>query len=524
MPDSDRMERTDQRSRSISRRDWLRASGVGSVTALAGCLLGSGDDDGVIEYWRWPHSTDPSNTGEDEIVQAFNEGPGADMGIEVEQVTNPFGDHEQAVRTAIGGGDAPDVAWTFPADLHDYTGQSREDIEEDAPFVYIEDYIDDDFRNQFFDPAWEWQEQRYGGLIGVPFISGLRPGLMYVNVDAWNEAGLGDLPEDSWSYEEYLDAVEALHGTEVNGSEVRGAGVATADLVSNGEWYNYATRLSRTAGSLIGGGYQNEDGEYVMTLASDAEVEAWNAIAGEPIANGWTNNPGAYEWIELQDPFASGQIGIMHHLTYTRVELAEQADFEWEIVPYPTKDGEENFGIYSASSMDITMNAFREEVGGNPEDAMEFIKFRNNAENQYKWFNLSSQAVPNQAAYEKMQEEGLSDFVEQSRGLELMDRVADAMEQHAVQQEAIQERYPDVGLTESGVPITDVPRGAGSGQVHDAVGGMHQRLANNGNSDPESAFTEAEEAWANVLAEEEDAAVDEDSIGYNSPEPQSGPL
>lgn len=152
---------------------------------------------------------------------------------------------------------------------------------------------------------------------------------MYVNVDAWNEAGLGDLPEGSWSYEEYLNAVKQLDGTEVNGSTVSGTGVGLADAVSNDEWDNYLTTLSRPAGSLIGAGYQNQDDEYVMTAASDPGVEAWNNIIGVPMANGWTNNPGAYEFIEMQKPFVSGQIGLLHHTSYTRIELSS-ADFEWK--------------------------------------------------------------------------------------------------------------------------------------------------------------------------------------------------
>lgn len=536
MSDSGSRDQTDRgtrrSTRSITRRSWLCAAGATGVTALAGCFgggSGGGNDSGqgtTIEYWRWPHSTDPSNAGEDEIVQAFNEGPGADQGIEVEQVTNPFGDHAQAVRTAVGSGDAPDIAWTFTQQYYDPVGRDRSTIEEEAPYAYLDEYVEDAVFNEFYQPVMDIQESLFGGYVGLPFITGLEPGLLYVNVDAWNEAGLGDLPEGSWSWEEYQNAAEQLHGTEVNGTTVNGVGVGLSDAASNQEWDSYLENMSRTAGSLVGSGYQNQDGQTVLTLASDPEVEGWNALIGDPMANGLTNNPGAYEFIELQDPFISGQLGLLHHPTYSRVEFSDQTDFEFDIIPYPTKNGEENYGLDNpdVGAATILFTPFKEEVGGNPEAAAEFIKFRNNARNQYNWFNTSSQVVPNRGAYELMQDEGVSDFVEQSRGLEVQERVTQAMDNFASMQEAIMDRYPDVATNEAGNPNTNVPKNIGSGRVDEAIGGALQQLAQNNNSDPEGIITQAEEQWGQLIQESEDNDVDESSIGYNAPEPQAGPL
>lgn len=563
--DSDRSESAETSAQStgrMTRRRWIRATGAAGVAALAGCGGGGsettapgdgadggdgsdggdggdGDDGGTgttvgspsgdvttIEYWRWPHSTEPSNTGEDEIVEAFNDGPGAEQGIQVEQVTNPFGDHGQAVRTAIGSDDAPDVAWTFTRQYFDPVGNDRSTIESEAPYAYIDNYVDDGVFDQFYQPYMDIQESLFGGIVGLPFISGLSPGLMYVNVDAWDAAGLGDLPEGSWSWEEYQNAAEQIHGTEVNGTTVNGVGVGLSDAASNQEWDSYLENASRTAGSLIGSGYQNSDGQTVLTIASDPEVEGWNALVGTPMENGWTNNPGAYEFLEMQDPFVSGQIGLLHHTTFSRVEFSDQADFEFDIIPYPTKNGEENYGLYTPDTVAavILFTTFKEEVGANPEAAAEFIRFRNNARNQYNWFNTSSQVVPNQGAYEIMQDEGVSDFVEQTRGLDVQQRVNQAMEDFAAMQEAIVNRYPDVATNEAGNPITSVPKNVASGRVHEAMGGALQRLAQNNNSDPQAQLTQAEEQWAQHIQNSEDNAIDESSIGYNQPEPQAGPL
>ncbi|RJT07892.1 extracellular solute-binding protein [Halococcus sp. IIIV-5B] len=522
------------------------------IAGLAGCMGGGGNGSGgsggggnggggngnnssnggkvgstggmtTIEYWRWPHSTEPSNKGEDEIVKAFNEGPGAKKNIRVEQVVNPFDDHNQALRTAIGGNDAPEVAWTFPEQLYDFAGKSREQMEGNAPFAYLDDYMDDSYKSQFWQPFWDWQESRFGGPVGVPFISSIFPGLMYVNTDAWKAAGLGDLPQGSWSYEEYLNAAEQIDGTEVNGTTVNGVGIGLEDTVSAAQWDAYLSQLSRTAGSLIGVGYQNKDDEYALTLASDPELEAWNAFFGEPIANGWTNNPGAYTLDGIQDPFTAGQIGLLPSGTYARVEFA-QSDVNYDIIPFPTKGGNSNYGVYGAGGYAVMHSAYIEEVGGQPEKAWEFIKFRNNARNQYNWFNTSSQTVSNKEAYQLMKDEGVSDFVKQSGGLEVMNRTDEAMKQYPKQQQAIKDRYPDIKLAAGGTPVTTPPVLVGSGRVHEAVGGALQQLNQNNNQNAKEVFTEAENTWCDLVESSSDAKLAESSRGYNKPEPKAGPL
>jgi len=531
--------RTALSSSRMTRRRLIKATGAAGVAGLAGCsgdgdsggatatTVGSpGDDVTTIEYWRWPHSTEPSNAGEDEIVQAFNEGPGAEQGIQVEQVTNPFGDHGQAVRTAIGSNDAPDVAWTFTRQYFDPVGNDRETIEEEAPYTYIDNFVGDDILDQFYQPYMDLQEALFGGIAGLPFISGLDPGLMYVNVEAWEAAGLGDLPEGSWSWEEYLNAAEQIDGTEVNGTEINGVGVGLSDAVSNTEWNQYLTAMSRTAGSLVGNGYQNTDGRTVLTVASDPEVEAWNALIGTPMENGWTNNPGAFEFLEMQDQFVEGQVAMVHNPTFSRVEFGQDADFEFTIVPYPTKNGEEDFGVFApgTGAAFVLFSTFKEEVGANPEAAAEFIKFRNNARNQYNWFNTSSQVIPNRESFQLMEEEGVSEFIEETGGLEVQRRVDQAMSDFDAIQSALKNRYPDIATDAAGSPVTSTPREIASGRVHEAMGGALQRLGQSDNSDPQGRLTEAEEQWAQFIQQADDVSLNESSVGYNNPEPQAGPL
>lgn len=526
---------TTARGTTVTRRNWLKITGAAGVTGLAGCTgdgssntdgTTTGGSDGVttIEYWRWPHSTEPSNAGEDQIVKLFNEGPGAEKGIKVKQVKNPFGDHRTKVKTAIGSDSAPDIAWTFLDRYYETAGKDRSTIEEEAPYVYMDNYVSDDWVGDFYDKPVSQQQAKFGGLVAPPFISGLSPGLMYLNVDAWKEAGLGEIPSGTWSWQEYLDAVEAMHGVKVNGSTVNGTGIGLKDANTT-EWNNFLGTTSPTAGSLIGNGYQREDDKYVLTTASDPELETWNNLFGKPIENGWTNNPMAYDFIEMQEPFVNGQIGLLHHATYSRVEFGEQADFDWAIIPYPTKGGNGNYSVYTAGiGVLITMTAFKKEVGGNPEAAAEFIKFRNNARNQYRWFNTSSQSVPNEGAYKLMNEEGVSDFVKQTGGKKIMDRIDGAMKEYDSVKEAIKKRYPDIKTTEGGAPVTTSPTGIASGRVGETMGGALQRLAQNNNQNPKKEIVNAEIKWGELIKRSDSAKLAESSSGYNKPDPKAGPI
>ena len=519
----------------LSRRNWMQIAGATGVTALAGCSGGNGGGSGgtttggssgktVVEYWRWPHSTEPSNEGENRIVKLFNEGPGAKKGIEVKQVTNPFGDHRTKVKTAIGSNSAPDIAWTFTEQYYDTAGKDKSTIKEEAPYVYIEEYVNDEWISDFYDKTLNDQRTKFGGVVGAPFISGLEPGLMYLNVDAWKAAGLGEVPSGSWSYQEYLDAVEAMHGTKVNGTTVNGTGIGLKDANTT-EWSNYPGAISSTAGSLIGNGYQRKDDKYVLTTASTPEIEAWNNLFGKPINRGQTNNPMAYDFLETQEPFVNGQLGFLYHTTYSRVQFGQEADFEWTIIPFPTKNGNGNYAVYTPGvGSIISMTAFKKAVGGKPKAAAEFIKFRNNARNQYRWFNTSSQTVPNRGSYQMMKNEGVSDFVKKTGGLDIMGRVDEAYGAYADIREAIKKRYPDIKTTEGGAPVTNVPTGVASGRVGNTMGGMLQQLAQSNNKNPKQQYTQAEKEWGNLVARSDSAKFAESSSGFNKPEPKAGPL
>jgi hypothetical protein len=124
-----------------------------------------------------------------------------------------------------------------------------------------------------------------------------------------------------------------------------------------------------------------------------------------------------------------------------------------------------------------------------------------------------------------MKEQGVSDFVEQSAGLALMDRVAEAAETDSALREAFVNRFPSMKTQEvGGVTITEdsVPRQIGSGRLHDQVGGLAQRMVQQDVSLREELIAN-ERKWAELL-QREDLGVAENSIGFNTPDPKLGPL
>lgn len=508
-----------------SRRTYLKAAGTGSIALLAGCGGDGGGDGGdggtqgtsgdgeeaVIEYWRWPHSTQASNDAENAIVEDFNE---LDNGIRVEQVRTPFQDFQTKLKSAIGSNNAPAVGWNlWPHNQYEATGQSREEIENNAPYLLVEDMLDDSFIDQFWETMWVRQFSQFKGIATVPFVGGIDPGFLYVNVDIWNEAGLGDLPQDSWNFEGFHNAIKAMSET-----GTPGIGFGFKDLTSQERWVEYMVN-GRMFGKLIDEGFQNEGDKYVFTVADSAMRDAWDAWFQTPIDNEWAQDPFAYTLHESLKQFYNGQHAMGSHPSWGRAGIADNADFEWNILPYPTRKGND-YWLRDASG--AGMSAFKEEVGGNPEAAVEFMQFRTKAESAFKFFNVSGQAVPNKKAYQMMKdrEDELSDFVKETKAMRVMEAMNSAFEKLKDLGGRRKERYPSIKTFEArGSTLVEqgIPRGAGGGQLQQQTGNMMERIAR-GQVGTEEGFTQMEQQWQQVLSGD-GYTVNEDSVGFNKPQP-----
>lgn len=517
-----------------TRRSLLAGLGTSAVVGLAGCMdtnggngNGGGDGDGdgggggddggetTIEYWRWPHSYKPANEFERDVIERFNE---KDNGITVEELTVPTGDFITKLKSAIASDNAPDVAWNRGIEqLYDPIGKSREDIENNAPYAYLENHIEQEFFDEFWDAIWVDQLNRFKGRVGIPFYASFGFGHVYVNVDAWEQAGLGDLPTDSWTFEEWHAALEAMDGLTVNGQEIQGWALGLQDI--NSFIWNIPERVSRTSGKVIGSGYQNADDEWVLTMADDAMRRGWENIYQIPIDNGWTTDPLSRAVGADVQPFYSGSAGILLGETWARQHIAQNAEFEWALLPIPTNQGKTDYWLRDGSA--LSMQIYREEVGGNPQAAAEFATFRNNAENHYKWMNITSQGPANRGAYDLYKSKGLSEFAEKAKTAVNMETLKSAFEGMAALPKMRKDRWPDIKTQEiEGQLVVEqgIPGGAGGGQIHEIAGGQMQRMIKG--KDPQQALEDMESEWTSVL-EGEGHAVKDSSVGYNKPTPKS---
>lgn len=523
--DSTRPTTSKPRESSFDRRSMIKTIGTGGIAALTGCLDDLGSDtspsgsdtttgttrngETTIEYWRWQHSSDVKENLENKFVEEFNK---KDNGVTVKQVTAPSANYSTKLKTAIGGKSAPAVGWKLNiSSLYSPVGKSRKEIENNAPYAYLDSYLDDSFVNQFWDPYWTSMFSDFKGIVGVPFIGEMSPGLVYVNRDAWDKAGLGELPSETWSYEEFHQSIEAINGTKVGGSEVNGLAVGLKDAART--WWIHE-RKSKTAGKIIGEGFQNKSGSYEVTLADDKMTEAWDAWYTTPVENGWTTEPLSYGISSLVQPFYQGNIGLMPSEIWARVPIASNAEFNWDIVPYPTKN-EEDFWLREGSA--IPMTAFKEELGGNPEAAAKFLQFRNNAENQFRFFNKTGTAVPNQEAFKMAQNESLSDTVKDTKAMVVMEQMNAAYEGMKDYPQKVKNRYPSVKSRQTRgetVVSQGMPIGAAGGKLTQSFKTQLQRSVKN--KATKAAFTDIEKEWQTAL-NGAGPTVAEDSIGYNSP-------
>lgn len=509
-----------------SRRKWLKMAGTGSIALLAGCSSGGNGNGGgdkknskgetVIEYWRWPHSTQASNDGENAIVKAFNK---LDNGVQVKQVKTPYLDYPTKLKSAIGSKSAPAVGWNLsPSNLYETAGKSQDEIAENAPYTYLGDHFDASFMDEFWSKVWDRQRSQYKGIISIPFVGGVDPGLFYINVDAWKAAGMGDLPKDGWSIQEWHDAMKKISGTKVNGTNIKGYIVGLKDINSRDRWTEVMYK-GRTMGKIIEEGYQNKNDEYVFTFADDAMSAAWDAWYGTPIEKGWVTDPSAYTKHQTVQQFYEGQAATAQLFTWARAGIADNANFEWAIVPFPTRNGKDHW-LRDTSAPG--MSAFKDEIGGNVEAAVKFIQYRTSAKQAFKFFNVSGQAVPNEKAYQMIKDKPneLSNFVKKSKAVSVMDGMDAAFKALEDLTNKRQKRYPDIKSSKvKGVTSLEIqiPRGAGGGQLQQQTGNNLQRLVA-GQVETKEALVEIEKQWQQTL-KTDSYSVDAESVGFNKPKP-----
>lgn len=197
------------------------------------------------------------------------------------------------------------------------------------------------------------------------FPSGAMSYYVAINMDKWNEAGLGDLPAE-WTWDEYLDACRAMTKDGVYGG---------LDYSDKDSWVN---RVRQVKGLNA---YYGEDG---MT---DFDSELWaKALQIEVDAEKegiWYSKPDlSANNLRNHQLFLGGQVATSVDCILTRYITSIDHDFMIGYAPYPVMEkGQENYlsGPISYSHIGIAANCQDEEA------AYAFAKFAATLGNKYMY-------------------------------------------------------------------------------------------------------------------------------------------
>ncbi len=289
--------------------------------------------------------------GTDDLIAAFNEYyPNVEVTAET-YVNNSDGN--LTANTAIQAGNA-DVILSFGTNNTAFRWQNGLLLD-----------ITDRLAADNLDLVTEWGTDAYTYNDRVYcFPSGGLSVFVAVNMDMWNAAGLGDLP-DSWTWDEYLDACRAMTQTDANGATVVYGGTD----FNQRDYWTYAMRQTKGVDA-----FYTADGkaDFTSGLAATILQRELNAEAEGiwyPKINLITNNQ------KSRDLLWSGTVATCIESIITRFVMDKENyphDFIMGYAPYPiNSEGETNYALGNMpnSFYCVTSNA------KDPDAAYAFAKF-----------------------------------------------------------------------------------------------------------------------------------------------------
>lgn len=334
----------------FSRRTLL--SGIGA-TAGAGLLGGSlsacnagGAGGGTFSFLTWDAAAEsPLAT----VANAW--ATGAETELDLQNV--PGGDDFEAkLRTVLASGAPPDVIRINDDYVKGYYAEGS--LLDLKPKLEADGIAADDYHPV----AFNFPKQPDGAHAAWPIMT--NPGVMYLNVDAFEEAGI-DLPstdwaDDGWTWDDFLDAAKELNrpGERYGCLVFPDTSLETVFTVSNGSDGIYSkdgTRFTLAEEQAV------EAVQWVADLALKHKVHPDFATisAGENTPN-WT-----------QTQLGTGKVAMMMALTSSVPYLRQNATVNWDIRPTPKK-------VSRTTVNTMTVLAIPKD-SKNPDRAWEFLKY-----------------------------------------------------------------------------------------------------------------------------------------------------
>lgn len=345
---------------------------TGLVLAACGSGDGGGDNDGgssdgepvTLEYQTLAFQQESIDATQ-EIIDEWNaENPD----IQVEYLQGDWGSVQDQLVTAFEGGTAPDL-------VH-YESSYLQDFADRGWILDIADLRSQELTDDIVPGAWE-AVTFDDGVYAVPFL--LDAQVIFANKTLLDEAGIAvPTPDDPWTWDEFEDISVQLTDADT-------FGVAWTLKAP-------ANRILNLAMNFGGGFFEESEGGTTVVFG-DAEKEVLQRVHDQL----YVDKSAATDAIGMgtSDPlpgFFAGQYAMLPKGIWFRQQIMEQAPdgFEWVTIPALKGDSQ----TQAAAPQTVSIAAESE----HPEEAMAFLEFLLNPENQAKlakgdWMIPASQAA-----------------------------------------------------------------------------------------------------------------------------------
>jgi multiple sugar transport system substrate-binding protein len=277
----------------------------------------AGDGEEITLRWR----TRPDNQAEIDVYQSVSDGieeewDGVDL--EYEPGGTETAAYQDALRTEIAGGTAPDVFWIPGTDIADFANRGlimdlRDLAEGSDAYAGDDAYYDGPMELLTYNPETQSSGESLWGLPRDVSTFGL-----YLNLDLIEEAGAPDPRElaeqGEWNWDTFRQVAEAVDGL---GDDIYGFGM-------NNWWANPGVWINSAGGSFF------NDDRTACALDSD------EAIQGLEFMTSLYQDGLAVPYGEdSQPPYQAGQVGMQMTGRWSTPAYRTIEDFEWDVVNVP---------------------------------------------------------------------------------------------------------------------------------------------------------------------------------------------
>ncbi len=337
---------------------------LGFLTVSCG---GTSGGKNVLHYMRWANPQEEEATRE--IVEAFEkENPGVKVKMEV----LPWGQYWDKLQTMFASGNPPDVFMMSGAMLYDFVNKGN--LMDLTSFIEKDTQMQDLLATDFFElPVKTFTV--HGRVYGLP--RDINTVALYYNKDLFDEKGVA-YPDESWTWEEFLDAAKKLTSDENGDGITDSYGFLTRNNMENG-WAPFV---------WTNGGQVLSSDKRKCLLDQAPAVEAIKFLVDLIHFYKVAPTPASAESLGAADPFLSGRIGMNLEGSWMVATYKENAPFSWDVAPIPRSPKARK----RKTSANGTANVMSSKTG-NPELAWKFIKFFSSPEAQ-KLLAKSGTSIP----------------------------------------------------------------------------------------------------------------------------------